>query len=112
MSGFFQLYVKHGLLFVYSIRYCFIQDMGKEHIDHRGKITPQLDILTGPVNQIVKTEEGRYGARQMSAVAFASTQIAHGVSTEYALKTTKHILSLTGRNRIATALTSARELIK
>lgn len=78
----------------------------------RNGIQPPIDVLHGPVKEIVKTEEGRYNARHMSALAFASAQIANGVNTEDALKTSKQILNQTGRNRIASALRSARELIK
>ena len=86
--------------------------MGKENFYPRGTIQSPMDILNGPVEVIVRTEDGRYNAKHMSAVVFASAQIANGVSTKDALETSKEIFQLTRRNQIASTLTSARKLIK
>ena len=76
----------------------------------RNKEIQPVNPLTDPIEQVVRTPDGRYGAKQIAAVIYASNQIANGVPTEYALKSAKDIFNQSGRKRIAELLQSARDL--
>jgi len=79
---------------------------------YQNRSAAAADPLKTTIDELVKTPEGRYNAKQVSAVIFASLEIANGVPTLDALKSARAILSQNERRRISATLKSARDIMR